>query len=424
MFKKEHLMNGLPVVMEPIRNMRSVVLGIWVKVGSRHEPPEKNGISHFLEHMFFKGTKKRSAKDIAFEIDSLGGELNAFTSRENTTFYIKVLDEFLEKGLELLSDVFLNSTFPEEDIEKEKKIIKEEIKMIEDIPDDYIHDLSNQTIWGNAGLGQSVLGRRDTIKLFTKDDLMSHIRKYYGTKDIVVSCAGNFETEHLLSLLNKNLGHLRRGSEPWRGAVPDFANKVEVFSKELSEAHICLGIKGIPQASEERYCLFTINTILGAGVSSRLFQEIREKRGLAYSIYSFIASYIDTGVWGVYAGVSRKKVKEVIELILAEIYNLKDTINETELQRAKNQLKGNIILGLESSSSRMNNIARQEIYYDKYYSPREIMNEIDSITVKQIKELTEQLVQKERFSLTIYGPVKADDLNGILNIQGPISISG
>jgi predicted Zn-dependent peptidase len=415
MFKKEHLINGLPVVMEPIRNMRSVVIGIWVKVGSRHEPPEKNGISHFLEHMFFKGTKKRSAKDIAFEIDSLGGELNAFTSRENTTFYIKVLDEFLEKGLELLSDIFLNSTFPEEDIGKEKKIIKEEIKMIEDIPDDYIHDLSNQTIWGNYGLGQPVLGRRDTIKLFMKDDLISHIRKYYGTKDIVISCAGNFETEHLLSLLNKNLGHLRRGSEPWRGAAPDFANKVEVFSKQLSEAHICLGIKGIPQASDERYSLFTINTILGAGVSSRLFQEIREKRGLAYSIYSFIASYIDTGVWGVYAGVSRKKVREVIELILAEIYNLKDTVNETELQRAKNQLKGNIILGLESTSSRMNNIARQEIYYGKYYSPREIMNEIDSITVKQIKELTEQLVQKECFSLTIYGPVAADDLKGILN---------
>jgi predicted Zn-dependent peptidase len=415
MFKKEHLINGLPVVMEPIRNMRSVVIGIWVKVGSRHEPPEKNGISHFLEHMFFKGTKKRSAKDIAFVIDSLGGELNAFTSRENTTFYIKVLDEFLEKGLELLSDIFLNSTFPEEDIGKEKKIIKEEIKMIEDIPDDYIHDLSNQTIWGNSGLGQPVLGHRDTIKLFTKDDLISHIRKYYGTKDIVVSCAGNFETEHLLSLLNKNLGHLRRGSEPWRGEPPDFANKVEVFSKQLSEAHICLGIKGIPQASDERYSLFTINTILGAGVSSRLFQEIREKRGLAYSIYSFIASYIDTGVWGVYAGVSRKKVREVIELILAEIYTLKDTVNETELQRAKNQLKGNIILGLESSSSRMNNIARQEIYYGKYYSPREIMNEIDSITVKQIKELTEQLVQKECFSLAIYGPVVADDLKGILN---------
>jgi predicted Zn-dependent peptidase len=415
MFRKEHLTNGLPVVTEQLRNMRSVVLGIWVKVGSRNEPPELNGISHFLEHMFFKGTKKRNAKDIAFEIDSLGGELNAFTSRETTTFYVKVLDEYLEKGLELLSDIFLNSTFPDEDIEKEKKIIKEEVKMVEDTPDDYIHDLSNQTIWGNSGLGQPVLGRRETIKSFTKDNLLSHIKKYYGTKDIVISCAGNFEPEYLMSLLNKNLGHLRRGSEPERGSEPDFRSKIEVISKQLSEAHLCLGVKGIPQASRERYCLYTLNTILGAGVSSRLFQEIREKRGLAYSIYSFIASYFDTGLWGVYAGVSKKRVSEVIELILHEIYHLKDSVSDVELQRAKNQLKGNIILGLESTSSRMNNIARQEIYYGRYYTPREIMHEIDAITLMQIKELAEILVSKESFSLTVYGPVHEEVLKGILS---------
>ncbi len=414
MFKKEHLINGVPVVMESLKNMRSVVLGIWVKVGSRYEPPEKNGTSHFLEHMFFKGTKKRSAKDIAFEIDSLGGELNAFTSRETTTFYIKVLDDFLEKGLELLADIFLNSTFPEEDIEKEKKIIKEEIKMVEDTPDDYIHDLTNQTVWGRSGLGQPVLGRRETIKSFAKNDLITHIKKYYGTKDMILSCAGNFDPDHLLSLLNKNLGHLRRGSEPDRGAPPDFQSKVEIFSKELAEAHLCLAIKGIPQASKERYCLFTLNTILGAGVSSRLFQEIREKRGFAYAIYSFIASYLDTGLWGVYAGVSRKKVREVIELILKEIHGLKDTLNEEELERAKNQLKGNVILGLESSSSRMNNIARQEIYYGKYFSPKEIMGEIDSINLQQIKELAERTVKKEWFSLTVHGPVHEEDLRGIL----------
>jgi predicted Zn-dependent peptidase len=411
MFKKEHLINGLPVVMESIRNVRSVVLGIWIKVGSRNETPDKNGISHFLEHMYFKGTKKRSAKDIAFEMDSLGGELNAFTSRENTTFYVKVLDEFLEKGIELLSDIFMSPVFPEDDIEKEKKIIKEEIKMIEDTPDDYIHDLSNQTIWGSSGLGQSVLGRRETIKTFTRDDLMNHIRKYYGTKDIIISCTGNFEAEHLLSLLNKNLGNLRRGSEPERGIPPAFDCKVQVIGKQLSEAHICLGIKGIPQAGSERYSLLALNTILGAGLSSRLFQEIREKRGLAYSIYSYIASYVDTGVWGVYAGVSRKKVREVIELILKEIYHLKDSVQESELQRAKNQLKGNIILGLESTSSRMNNIARQEIYYGKYFSPREIMNEIDSVTVRNIQDLADRLIRKDGYALTVYGPVSEDDLH-------------
>lgn len=414
MFTKEILSNNLPVVMESLRNMRSVVLGIWVKVGSRHETHEMNGISHFLEHMFFKGTKRRSAKDIAFEIDSLGGELNAFTSRETTTFYVKVLDEYLEQGLDLLTDIFLNSTFPDEDIEKEKKIIKEEIKMVEDTPDDYIHDLANQNIWGQNSLGQSILGRRETIKGFTRNDLISHIRKYYGTKDTVISCAGNFEAEHLLTLLKKNLGSLKRGSQPEAGEPPVFRSKVEVIHKDLSEAHLCLGMKGMPHASKERYCLFTLNTILGAGVSSRLFQEIREKRGLAYAIYSFVASYVDTGLWGVYAGVSRKKVREVIELVLKEIYTLRETVTEAELQRAKNQLKGNIILGLESSSSRMNNIARQEIYYEKHYSPKEIMNMIDSITLAQIRDLAEEIVQKDLFSLTVYGPVSKDTLSGIV----------
>ncbi len=415
MFRKEYLINGVPVVMESLKNMRSVVVGIWVRVGSRNEPPEQNGISHFLEHMFFKGTKKRTAKDIAFETDSLGGELNAFTSRETTTFYIKVLDEFLENGLELLSDIFMNSVFPDEDIEKEKKIIKEEIKMVEDTPDDYIHDLFNQTIWGHSGIGQSVLGRRETIRMFIRDDLMVHIKKYYGTKDIVISCAGNFDHEHLISLLNKNLGNLRRGSEPERGAPPGFQSKMHIFSKELSEAHLCLGFKGIHQASKERYSLFTLNTILGAGVSSRLFQEIREKRGLAYAIYSFIASYFDTGLWGIYAGVSRKKVREVIELILKEMYHLSDTITEGELQRAKNQLKGNIILGLESTSSRMNNIARQEIYHGRYFSPKEIMEEIDSITLRQIKDLASGIVRKDMLALTVYGPVQQEKLAGILD---------
>jgi predicted Zn-dependent peptidase len=415
MFRKEHLVNGVPVVMESLKNMRSVVLGIWVKVGSRNEPPEQNGISHFLEHMFFKGTKKRSAKDIAFETDSLGGELNAFTSREMTTFYVKVLDEFLEQGLELLSDIFMYSVFPDEDIEKERKIIKEEIKMVEDTPDDYVHDLFNQTIWGHTGIGQSVLGRRETIRTFTRDDLMAHIRRYYGVKDIVVSCAGNFDHGHLISILNQNLGNLRRGSEPEKGTPPDFRSTMRIFSKDLSEAHLCLGFKGIPQASRERYLLFTLNTILGASVSSRLFQEIREKRGLAYAIYSFIASYSDTGLWGIYAGVSRKKVREVIELVLQEMHHLKDTIADSELQRAKNQLKGNIILGLESTSSRMNNIARQEIYHGKYFSPREIMDEIDSITLRQITELAESVIRKDMLALTVYGPVQEESLAGILN---------
>jgi len=414
MFKKEYLSNGIPVVMEPLKNMRSVAIGIWVKVGSRNEALDENGISHFLEHMFFKGTHKRTAKDIAIEIDSLGGELNAFTSKENTAFYVKILDEYIEKGVELLSDIFLHSTFPEEDIEKEKRIIKEEIKMVEDTPDDYVHDLFNQTIWGDTGLGQSVLGRRETVKSFIRDDLISHIKKYYGIKDVIIACAGNFEPESLLDILNKNLGSLRRGSEPVKDTHPLFNSRVEVFHKELSEAHVCMGVEGIPQASEERYSLSVLNTILGAGVSSRLFQEIREKRGLTYSIYSFVSSYFDTGIWGIYAGVGRKRVRELVELILEEANNLKDTLTEVELERAKNHLKGNIVLGLESTGSRMNNIARQEIYYGRYYSPKEVMKEIDSIKLSQIKDLAEGLLKREGFSITVYGSVYERDLKGII----------
>jgi predicted Zn-dependent peptidase len=414
MFKKEYLSNGIPVVMEPLKNMRSVAIGIWVKVGSRNEALDENGISHFLEHMFFKGTHKRTAKDIAIEIDSLGGELNAFTSKENTAFYVKILDEYIEKGVELLSDIFLHSTFPEEDIEKEKRIIKEEIKMVEDTPDDYVHDLFNQTIWGDTGLGQSVLGRRETVKSFIRDDLISHIKKYYGIKDVIIACAGNFEPESLLDILNKNLGSLRRGSEPVKDTHPLFNSRVEVFHKELSEAHVCMGVEGIPQASEERYSLSVLNTILGAGVSSRLFQEIREKRGLTYSIYSFVSSYFDTGIWGIYAGVGRKRVRELVELILEEANNLKDTLTEVELERAKNHLKGNIVLGLESTGSRMNNIARQEIYYGRYYSPKEVMKEIDSIKLSQIKDLAEGMLKREGFSITVYGSVYERDLKGII----------
>ncbi|HET6516407.1 MAG TPA: pitrilysin family protein [Thermodesulfovibrionales bacterium] len=406
MFKKYHLDNGIPLVAEQIRNVRSVSLGIWVKVGSRYESTDSNGISHFLEHMFFKGTKRRSARDIAVEIDSVGGDLNAFTSREATTFYVKVLDEHIERGIDLLTDLFLHSTFPAGDLEKEKRIIKEEIKMVEDTPDDYIHDLFYQAIWGDEGIGQSILGRRETIKSFGRDDLMDHIRKYYGTKDTVIACAGNFQPDRLISSLNETLGGLRRGSEPKKGGKPLFSPSVAVHAKDLSEAHVCIGVEGIPLASTNRYVLYLLNSVLGAGVSSRLFQEIRETRGLAYSIYSFLASYIDTGLWAVYAGTARKRVTEVITLITEEMKSLKDTITDVELQRAKDQMKGNLILGLESSNNRMQNIARQEIYYGQYYSPEEIIREIEAVSLEQARDLSERLVQSGAMALTVLGPVE------------------
>lgn len=411
MFKKYHLNNGIPLIVERIGNVHSVALGIWIKVGSRYEPSEKNGISHFLEHMFFKGTKKRSSQDIAVEIDSIGGDLNAFTSRETTTFYIKVLDEYIDRGIDLITDIFLHSTFPEADLEKEKSIIKEEIKMVEDTPDDYIHDLFYQSVWGQNGIGQPVLGRRETVRSFTNADIAAHIKKYYGTKDTVVACAGNFEPDKLLYSLNHVLGDLRRGSEPKTGGIPDFKPSTSVYTKDLSEVHCCIGVRGLHQGSPDRYALYLLNAILGASVSSRLFQEIREKRGLAYSIYSFIASYVDTGLWGVYAGSSRKKVVEVIELIVEEMNGLKDSITDDELKRAKDQLKGNLILGLESTQGRMQNIARQEIYHERYFSPEEIIKEIDEVPMKRIKELSAELITDGSLALTVLGPVQPSQLS-------------
>lgn len=399
--------------MEPFKTVRSAAVGVWVKVGSRYETHSESGISHFLEHMFFKGTKKRSTKDIAVEIDSIGGDLNAFTSRETTAFYIKVLDEYLEKGVDLLSDIFINSVYPEDEIEKEKKIIREEIKMVEDTPDDYVHDLFSLSVWGNEGLGQPILGHRETIASFTRENLLSHIRKYYGSKDIVIACAGNFNSEDLLKILDRRFGGVRHGSEPKKGGYPVFKPVVRVHSKDMSEAHICIGVPGIPQTSEERYAFFILNTILGAGVSSRLFQEIRERRGLAYSVYSYTSSYTDAGLWGVYAGVSRKKLREVAELVIAEMLGLTESLNEAELERAKKHLKGNLILGLESTNSRMNNIARQEIYFERFISPDEIIKSIEQVSMNQIRGLSDRLIRKELFAITAYGPVQKDTLDGI-----------
>lgn len=400
--------------MEPFKTVRSVAVGVWVKIGSRYEPSEKNGISHFLEHMFFKGTKKRNTKDIAVEIDSIGGDLNAFTSREQTAFYIKVLDEYLDKGTDLLSDILVNSVFPEDELEKEKKIVKEEIKIVEDTPDDYVHDLFNLNVWGNKGLGQPILGRRETVASFTREDILAHIRRYYGTKDIVVSCAGNFAPDELISLLGRRFGGLRRGSEPKKGSPPEFCRDIRVHTKDMAEAHICVGVPALSQTDEERYAFFLLNTVLGAGVSSRLFQEIREKRGLAYSVYSFTSSYVDTGLFGVYAGVSKRRIREVADVIIREMLDLKDTLTDTELERAKNHLKGNLILGLESTTSRMNNIARQEIYFGKYIPPDEIIRSVEKVDLRQVRDLADRLIRKHLFSMTAYGPIHKNVLDAVL----------
>lgn len=410
MFRKEYLDNKIPVLLERIKGVRSVCLGIWVKVGSRYETRQKNGISHFLEHMLFKGTKSRSQKEIAVEIDSLGGDLNAYTSKETTTFYIKLLDDYLEKGTDLLMDIFLHSRLPEDEIEKEKGIVIEEINMVEDTPDDYIHDLFSEYVWNREGIGLGILGTKKTVRSFTKKDLTEHIKKHYTINNIVISCAGNIEHEEVLRGLNSSIGTISNTSQPHTYSNPEFHHGTKVVSKDCAEVHLCIGTEGIDQGSPERYAMLLMNTVIGAGVSSRLFQEIREQRGLAYSVYSFTSSYHDCGLFGVYVGTGRKKYRQVIDIIKEELVTFKDTVSEDELTRAKKQLKGNLVLALESTSGRMNNLARQEIYYGKYISPSEIMKAIDGVRFSEVRELSDRLFTDGKFALTVLGPVKSGSI--------------
>jgi len=410
MVKKVLLGNNIPVLLENVKEVRSMCIGIWVKTGARYEQTDKNGISHFLEHMYFKGTERRSAEGIAMETDSLGAELNAFTSSEYTLFYVKVLDEFMEKAVDLLTDIFLHSTLPVAGIEKERNIISEEINMVEDTPSDYIHELFSKHVWGESGLGQSVLGSKEIIDTFTREDLLNYVGRFYGIGNIVIACCGNFREEEFMALLNSSLGRLGRVSEKRGESSTVFKSGIHAVTKDLSEAHVCLGVKGIPYGSEDRYSMHLLNTILGSGFSSRLFQNIREKRGLVYSIYSYHMSYSDTGLWAVYAGTDKKHLGEVIDITVNEMRSLSTTITPVELQRAKAQLKGNLILALESTSSKMTNIAKQEIYYGKYFSPEEVIAMVESVTLEDVKNVADRLVGARPLAITVYGPVKDEDI--------------
>ncbi|MBI4843819.1 MAG: insulinase family protein [Nitrospirae bacterium] len=409
MYKKVLLDNGIPLVSFKSNDVRSVCVGIWVNTGSRHEDISNNGISHFLEHMFFKGTAERTSQAIAMESDNLGAELNAFTSSETTTFYIKALDQYLSHALGLLTDIFQGSTFPLQEIEKEKGIIAEEIKMVEDSPSDLVHDLFNRSVWGDEGLGLSVLGNIEVINGFTRDSLVKYRESKYAAGNIVVACSGNFDDNLLVSYLNKTIGRVHDSLKPEKSFSQKFNGKINIVSKDLSESHICLGLQGVSATSAERYKMYLLNTILGAGASSRLFQEVREKRGLVYSIYSYNATYYDNGLWGIYAGTDRKHVIDVIDITVNEIRNISDTVTDYELTKAKNQLKGNLTFALESTNSRMTSIARQEINYGRYYTPEEILGFVDAVTLDDLKFFAKKLIGGNPFALTVYGPVSERD---------------
>ena len=410
MFAKTVLDNGIRVVSHEMPGHRSVSLGIWVENGSRHESELENGISHFIEHLLFKGTERRSAAQIAEEMDAVGGVLNAFTSKEHTCYYAKVLDENLPLAIDLLTDIFLHSSFEAEEIERERSVILQEISQSEDTPDDYVHDLFNLDFFKNHPIGRPICGKEKTVSAFRRQDIVSFFKSRYQPRRVVVSAAGNIRHSGLIEEMTARLGGVEKGSDADHEAIlngenpPDMANGVYPHAKSLEQVHLCLGMAGIHQTHPKRYVAYVLNTLLGGGMSSRLFQEIREKRGKAYSVYSFSSSYKDVGYMGVYAGTSLEDTEEVVEMIVKELKKISaGEVSAEELSRTQGQLVGSMILGLESTDSWMSHIARDEIYFGKTVTTDEICQRIRAVTSDDVIELAGALFRTDGMALTLLG---------------------
>ena len=404
--EKTLLSNGVRILSQRMPHVQSVSMGVWVNIGSRDETDAENGLSHFIEHMMFKGTQKRSAFEIAKAFDAIGGYTNAFTSMENTCYHAKVMANHLETMSDILTDIFLNSLFDDAEIEKERPVIFQEIGMLEDTPDEYVHQLAARSFWGDNPLGRSILGTHDNILQFDSKNIRSFFERLYQPNRIVVTAVGNIEHDRLVDLARPAFEAIQTGNPiPARG-IPQGHFNVGIHPKDLEQAHICLNARGLPTTDPRRYVSSLMNTILGGNMSSRLFQQIREQRGLAYSVYSFVSSFVDTGMSGAYAGVDPVHAFETVDLILNTLQSLKDSpVTEDELQHAKEFTKGNLLMASESNENQMARLAQGEFHFGRYTQLKEILDEIDRVTPSDIQLLAEEIFQKNQMTLTLHGPV-------------------
>ncbi len=408
MYRKLVLDNGVRVVTERMPTLKSVTVGVWVNTGSRDEQSSQAGYSHFIEHMLFKGTRKRSSAEISREIDALGGEMNAFTSRETTAYYVKVLDQQLHRALELLSDLFHHSRFAPKDIEKEKQVVLEEIRMVQDDSEDLVQELHMGQVLGRHPLGRSILGREKTIRGLRRQDLLDYREAYYEPGQIVLSIAGSFKQAELDGMVAKYFGKGRAATATRANGrrPPEVHGGVVLKKKKLEQVHLCLGLKGVPAGHKDRYALYALNSVLGGSVSSRLFQEVREKRGLVYSIYSYLAGYSDGGMITVYAATRPKEVDRVVDLVCREIRRIGSKgIGGKELERAKTQMKGSLMLSLESSHSRMSKLAKDELIYGKHASLDDMLAHIDRVSEEQMFNVGRQFFKLDLLAITGLGPL-------------------
>jgi len=404
--KKDTLSNGLRIITESMPAVRSISLGVWLQTGSRHEREDQNGIVHFLEHMVFKATRNRSGEEIARAADAIGGHLDAFTSKEFTCFSIKVVDEHLPRAFDIVADLVKNPLLRSSDIAKESQVIQEEIKMVEDTPDDLVHEIFSKSYWPHHSLGRPILGTRATVGGFNQRRLREFFRRHYVPGNMLISAAGHLNHNRVVDLVGKQFGDVSKGAIMEEGPAPVAHPHARYRrKKELEQTHICLGTPAYPYAHDRRFASYILNTILGGGMSSRLFQNIREKHGLVYAVFSGLSAYRDAGILSVYAGTAPGNARKVVNLVLQEFGKLKNnSIPDEELQRAKDYLKGNLLLGLESTSSRMGNIARQELYYGQYISLDEVAAKIDAVTREDVVEVARELFQSGRIAVTVLGP--------------------
>jgi predicted Zn-dependent peptidase len=403
-YRKTVLPNGIRLVTEWIPHVRSVAVGVWVDTGSRHEPIERGGISHFIEHLVFKGTESRSAEEIARAVDSVGGQMDAFTTKEHTCFYVTVLDEHLPLAADLLADILLHPRFDGGDIEREKTVVLQEFGMVEDTPDDVIHDLFAERVWPGHPLGRPILGDRKVVQALERSTVLKYFRTEYCPERITVAAAGNLRHEQLVDLLGTRFLGFSQPRPDRTDERPGLATCVDLLERPLEQVHFVLGGQGLEQNASERYALFLLNTIIGGSMSSRLFQVVREQEGLVYSIHSGNAAFRDSGLFYVYAGTEPAHFRRVVDLTLRELRRLRDEgVTADELRRAKDHLKGSLMLSLESTGSRMTRIAKQELYFGRSLTFDQILGDIERVTLTDLGDLAGRLLGGP-LSLVALGP--------------------
>lgn len=408
LYRKTVLDNGIRVVSEAIPHVRSVSIGVWADVGSRDESLSQNGISHFIEHMVFKGTKKRSVRDIAQSLESLGGYLNAFTTKEQTCFYARVLDANVAEAMDVLSDIVMHATFKEQELEKEKLVVIEELKNAEDDPEDIIHDYFEKALFPEHALGYPIIGTEKNLRAFRREDLFSHVRNHYQPARMVVAAAGNLDHDLLVRLAGRSFKQAtgrfaQRKRPPGPPRVTRSLNKE--YPRPINQAHICMGTVGYSIHHKDRYPLMVLNALLGEGMSSRLYQTIREKHGFAYSVYSFVNLLSDTGLFGTYIGTDKKNIANSISLVHEELRKLKKTpVSKAELRRTQSQIKGTMMLGMENMSSRMMRLGSSELYYQRCFTLDSVLKKVDAVTPDQIQKVAVDLFNVNRFSTVIIRP--------------------